>query len=94
MGFNDLSEREKELVRAIGKCQTKLEMTEECLRKVMAEIGAVHGEEAFVKSYIAKQITANQLCNDVDRFVANTNRTLDDFEKEMKRWDELDKKTR
>lgn len=94
MAWNDLSDREKELARAIGKCGIKMEMTESCLTKVMAAIGARPEEKAFVKSYMAKQITAGQLCSDVDRFIDNTNTTLDEFEKEMKRWDELDKKTK
>lgn len=53
MRWQKLTDREKELDHKIEVCGMRLDNTNGCLRNVMRRIGALQGEEAFVKSRIA-----------------------------------------
>lgn len=92
MAWTDLTYRQKRLGRAIEGCGVKLDGSDRCLKKVMAAIGAHPDEATFVRERIALRLRTQQLLNDTDRFVDNTNRTLDAFEKDDARWESLGKK--
>ncbi len=92
MSWNDLTDRQKQLDRAIEDCGVKLDGSGRCLNKVMRAIGAQPDEEAFVRERIALWLRTQQLLNDTDNFIDRTNRTLDAFEKDDARWKALGKK--
>ena len=92
MSWNDLTERQKQLDRAIEGCGVKLDGSVRCLKKVMQAIGAQSDEEAFVRERIALRLRTQQLLNDTDNFIDRTNRTLDAFERDDARWKSLGKK--
>ena len=86
MAWNDLTNREKLLDRAIEACGIKLDSSRNCLMKVMKAIGADASEEAFVKERIALRLRTQQLLDDTDNFINKTNKMLDEFEKDDARW--------
>lgn len=92
MAWNDLTNRQKLLDRAIEASGIKLDSSRNCLMKVMKAIGADASEEAFVKERIALRIRTQQLLDDTDQFIDKTNRMLDEFEKDDARWRALGKK--
>ena len=52
----------------------------------MKAIGANADEEDFVKERIALRLRTQQLLDDTDKIVKNTEKMLDDFEKDDARW--------
>lgn len=92
MAWNDLTNREKLLDRAIEACGIKLDSSRNCLMKVMKAIGADASEEAFVKERIALRLRTQQLLDDTDNFINKTNKMLDDFEKDDARWKAIGRK--
>lgn len=86
MAWNDLSNRQKLLDRAIEVCGIKLDSSRNCLLKVMKAIGADASEEAFVKERIALRLRTQQLLDDTDRLIEKTEKMLDDFDKDDDRW--------
>lgn len=92
MAWTDLTDRQKQLDRAIEGCGVKLDGSDRCLKKVMQAIGAKPDEAAFVKERIALSLRTQQLLNDTDKFIDTTNRTLDAFEKDDARWEPIGRK--
>ena len=92
MSWNDLTERQKLLDRAIERCGVKLDGSGRCLRKVMQAIGAKPDEESFVRERIALRLRTQQLLNETDDFIDRTNRMLDSFERDDARWKSLGKR--
>ena len=92
MAWNDLSNRQKSLDRAIEASGIKLDDSKSCLMKVMKAIGADASEEAFVKERIALRLRTQQLLDDTDNFISQTEKMLDEFEKDDARWKALGKK--
>ena len=92
MAWRDLTDRQKQLDRAIVGCGVKLDGSDRCLIKVMQAIGALPDEMAFVRERIVMRLRTQQLLNDTDKFIDNTNRTLDAFEKDDARWKSMGKK--
>lgn len=86
MAWSDLTDRQKQLDRAIEGCGVKLNNSDRCLKKVMAAIGAHPDEAPFVKERIILRIRTQQLLNDTDSFIERTNRMLDRFQEDDKRW--------
>lgn len=86
MAWNDLTDRQKQLDRAIEGCGVKLDSSDRCLKKVMKAIDAHPDEVAFVRERIALRLRTQQLLNDTDNFIDRTNRTLNRFEEDDKRW--------
>lgn len=86
MAWRDLTDRQKQLDRAIEGCGVKLDGSDRCLKKVMQAIGAKPDEAAFVKERIALSLRTQQLLDDTDSFIERTNRMLDRFEEDDKRW--------
>ena len=91
MSWNDLTPRQQSLDRAIEASGIKLDSSSSCLRKVMKAIGANADEEDFVKERIALRIRTQQLLDDSDNLIKNTEKMLDDFEKDDARWKALGK---
>ena len=92
MSWNDLTNRQKLLDRAIEASGIKLDSSRNCLMKVMKAIGADASEEDFVKERIALRLRTQQLLDDTDQFINKTNKMLDEFEKDDARWRALGKK--
>lgn len=92
MSWNDLTNRQKLLDRAIEASGIKLDNSRSCLKKVMKAIGANADEEDFVKERIALRLRTQQLLNDTDSLIEKTEKMLDDFEKDDARWKALGKK--
>ena len=92
MSWNDLTDRQKTLDRAIDASGIQLDNSRSCLEKVMKAIGANADEESFVKERIALRLRMQQLLEDTDQFVEKTNNMLDEFEKDDERWKALGKK--
>lgn len=92
MSWNDLTDRQKSLDRAIEASGIKLDDSRSCLMKVMKAIGADASEEAFVRERIALRLRAQQLLDDTDSFISKTERMLDEFDKDDARWRALGKK--
>ena len=92
MSWNDLTNRQKLLDRAIEASGIKLDSSRNCLMKVMKAIGADASEEAFVKERIALRLRTQQLLDDTDNFIDKTNKMLDEFEKDDARWRAIGKK--
>lgn len=92
MSWNDLTDRQKSLDRAIEASGIQLDNSSSCLEKVMKAIGANADEESFVKERIALRLRMQQLLEDTDQFVSKTNNMLDEFEKDDERWKALGKK--
>ena len=86
MSWNDLTERQKQLDRAIEGCGIKLDNSSRCLKKVMNAIGANDDESDFVQARIALRLHTQQLLDDTNGFIERTNRMLDRFEEDDKRW--------
>ena len=92
MAWRDLTDRQKQLDRAIVGCGVKLDGSDRCLKKVMQAIGANPDEAAFIRERITMCLRTQQLLNDTDSFIDNTDRTLDAFERDDARWKSIGKK--
>lgn len=87
MAWNDLTERQKQLDRAIEGCGVKLEDSKSCLRKVMSKIGASGSEEAFVAQRIQLRLKTQALLGETDKFISDTEDMLDRFKKDDEEWE-------
>ncbi len=87
MAWNDLTERQKQLDRAIEGCGVKLENSKSCLRKVMSKIGASGSEEAFVAQRIQLRLKTQALLGETDKFISDTEAMLDRFKKDDEEWE-------
>lgn len=89
---NVLTDRQKQLDHAIEGCGVILDGSDRCLKKVMQAIGANPDEAAFIREHIVLRLRTQQLLSDADKFIDNTNRTLDAFEKDDARWESIGRK--
>lgn len=87
MGWNDLTNRQKQLDRSIDSCGIKLDSGNGCINKVMKAIGANSDERDFVSSRIALRLKAQALLGNVDAQISNIEDTLQQFEKDDKEWE-------
>ena len=60
--------------------------------KEMKAIGADTSEEDFVKERIALRLRTQQLLDNTDSFISNTEKMLDEFDKDDARWRAIGKK--
>ena len=86
MSWNILTDRQKSLDRAIEQYGVKLENSDACLRKVMSAIGASASEASFVKQRIELRLRTAALLEKTDDFISNTEKMLDQFEKDDEEW--------
>lgn len=86
MSWNSLTDRQKQLDKLIDSCGVKLDATDACLRKVINAIGASAYEVSFVKQRIELRLRTAALLNKTDDFIANTEKMLDQFEKDDEEW--------
>lgn len=86
MSWNELTDRQKSLDRAIEATGILLDNSKNCLAKVMKAIGAEAFEEDFVKERIALRLRTQQLLDDADRFIEKTEKMLDEFDKDEVGW--------
>lgn len=86
MGWNDLTDRQKQLDRLIDGCGVKLDATNSCVEKVAHAIGATSGEVGFVRQRIELRLKIAVLLGETDDFISNTNQMLDRFEKDDEQW--------
>lgn len=86
MAWNDLTDRQKQLDRLIDSCGVKLEATNSCIEKVARAIGASASETSFVKQRIELRLRTAALLNKTDDFISNTEKMLDQLEKDDEEW--------
>lgn len=86
MSWNSLTDRQKTLDKAVERCGVKLDNTEVCLRNVMNAIGAKDDEAVFVRKRIEIRLRTAALLGNTDSFISNTERMLDQFEKDEEEW--------
>ena len=84
MSWNILTDRQKSLDRAIEQCGVKLD--DACFRRVMNAIGASASESSFVRQRIELRLRTAALLNQTDDFISNTEKMLDQFEKDDEEW--------
>ena len=82
MAWKDLTERQKQLDRAIDKAGVKIENTRTCLSQVMSKIGAKEDEADYVLSRIQLRIRTQQILDETDDFICRTEKMLGDFVKD------------
>lgn len=87
MAWSDLTERQKQLDRAIENCGVKLDNSRSSLHRVMSKIGAGASEEAFVAQRIQLRLRTNALLGESDKFIADTEAMLDSFKKDDEEWE-------
>lgn len=92
MAWNDLTLREKQLDRLIDGCGIKLNSTNSCVEKVARAIGATSSELGFVQQRIELRLKTAALLDKSDAFISNTERMLDQFEKDDEEWRRKGKK--
>lgn len=87
MSWSDLTKRQQELDKAVDRSGIKLDSSNGCLRKVMRAIGAKESEAAFIQSRIVLRLRMQSLLDETDDFINRTEKMLDDFEKDDKKWE-------
>ena len=86
MSWSILTDRQKSLDRAIEQCGVKLDNSDACFRRVMNAIGASASESSFVRQRIELRLRTAALLNQTDDFISNTEKILDQFEKDDEEW--------
>lgn len=86
MTWNDLTDRQKQLDRMVDGCGVKLDATNGCVEKVARAIGATSGELDFLRQRIELRLKTVALLDKTDAFISNTERMLDQFEKDDEEW--------
>ena len=86
MAWNDLTDRQKQLDRMIDGCGVKLDATNGCVEKVACAIGATNSEFGFLQQRIELRLKTAALLDKSDAFISNTERMLDQFEKDDEEW--------
>ena len=86
MSWNILTDRQKSLDSAIEQCGVKLDNSDACFRRVMNAIGASASESSFVRQRIELRLRTAALLNQTDDFISNTEKILDQFEKDDEEW--------
>lgn len=86
MSWNTLTERQKQLDRAIDGAGVKLDASDRCLRQVMHSVGASPSEEGFIRERIALRLRTSALLDKTDKFISDTEAMLDRFEKDDEEW--------
>ena len=86
MAWNDLTDRQKQLDRLIDNCGVQLDTTNGCVEKVARAIGATSRELGYVRQRIELRLRTEALLDKTDTFISNTERMLDQFEKDDEEW--------
>lgn len=86
MAWNDLTDRQKQLDRLIDGCGVKLDASNGCVERVARAIGATGSELNFVRQRIELRLKTAALLDKTDEFISNTERMLDQFEKDDEEW--------
>ena len=81
-----MRDRQKGLERAIEQWGVKLDNSDACFRRVMNAIGASASESSFVRQRIELRLRTAALLNQTDDFISNTEKMLDQFEKDDEEW--------
>lgn len=87
MAWINLTDREKQLDRAIENSGIKLDNSDRCVRAVVNAIGANKSEISFVKQRIQLRLRTEQLLNSTDSFIDNTEKMLEKFKKDDEEWE-------
>ena len=86
MTWNDLTDRQKQFDRLIDGCGVKLDATNGCVEKVARAIGATSRELDCVRQRIELRLRTATLLDMTDAFISNTERMLEQFEKDDEEW--------
>ena len=92
MAWNNLTDRQKQLDRMIDSCGIKLGANNSCVEKVAHAIGATSSEFDFLRQRIELRLRTVALLDKTDSFISNTERMLDQFEKDDEEWRRKGKK--
>ncbi len=92
MAWNDLTDRQKQLDRLINSCGVKLNATNGCVEKVVRANGATSRKLGYVRQRIELRLRTAALLDKTDTFISNTERMLDQFEKDDEEWRRKGKK--
>lgn len=87
MGWSNLTDREKQLDRAIENCGVKLDDSDRCLSRVMRNIGADSSEGEYVRSRIQLRLRTQHVLDSTDDFIARSEKMLDDFKRDDEKWE-------
>lgn len=86
MSWNDLTERQKDLDRAIEQCGIKLDDSTTCISKVIRAISASAAESSYIKSRIELRFRTQAALSKADDLIAKTEVMLGQFEKDDEEW--------
>lgn len=86
MSWKTLTDRQKQLDRLIETCGIQLDTSDSCLKHVTKAIGATSDDVPFVKERIELRLRTAALLDKTDAFISNTERMLDQFEKDDEEW--------
>lgn len=86
MTWNNLTVRQKRLDKLIDGCGVKFDATDGCVERVARAIGAASSEFDFVRQRIELRLRTAALLDKTDVFMSNTERVLDQFEKDEEEW--------
>lgn len=86
MAWSDLTNRQKQLDRMIDGCGIKIDVTNGSIEKIARAIGATSSELGFVQQRIELRLKTAALLDKSDAFISNTERMLDQFEKDDEEW--------
>lgn len=86
MTWNNLTVRQKRLDKLIDGCGVKFDATDGCVERVACAIGAASSEFDFVRQRIELRLRTAALLDKTDVFMSNTERVLDQFEKDEEEW--------
>ena len=86
MACRYLTDRQKQLDRLIDGCGIKLNSTNSCVENVARAIVATSSELGFVQQRIELRLKTAALLDKSDAFISNTERMLDQFEKDDEEW--------
>lgn len=86
MAWSDLTDRQKQLDKLIDGCGVKIDVTNGSIEKIARAIGATSGEIDFVRQRVELRLRTAALLDKTDKFISNTERMLDQFEKDDEEW--------
>ena len=91
MSWNNLTDRQKDLDRAIDRCgitASQLSMAPACIKEVCRRIGASSSEEPFIRERIALRLKTASVLQDTNAFIGKTEAQLDRLAEDDKRWEQ------
>lgn len=86
MSWNDLTDRQKTLDRAIEQSGIKLDGSKSCLVNVMRAIGANSTEADYVRTRVELRLKTQAALEKTDDFISKTETMFEQFAKDDEEW--------